>query len=239
MASKKNTDYIINDEISMLNDLMLDDINEIEFFFNGKKEKLFGGKYKNILAYLSKESVARDTQLQKNKKAIESRPKFFNRLDVDSVGHRLSNFYSDLIDKIPGSLERMLKIYPDNRIMIVKIIEIESELVNGALGAYLDSSEKLFEIRLEGSGMVIYRIEFPVVDVTAQNVHKVQGTTLKRVHVSIDSSLFAHGQAYVALSRQSIKADQQIVQLLEYIKKTIMEIPILKANKLSIEIGYL
>ncbi|RNA01446.1 ATP-dependent DNA helicase PIF1 [Brachionus plicatilis] len=187
----------------MINDLMLDAINEIEFFVNEKKEKLFGGKnvflvgdlfqlptvstvqrpvkkmsesnlflndFKPFLLEtyvrqtgdivfqralnncrigklkeedisLFKQRVCGEghsiteecTQLSNTtnlcslhllrkqkighinkKKAIESRPKFFNSLDVDSIGHRLSNFYSDLIDKIPGSLERMLEIYPDN-----------------------------------------------------------------------------------------------------------------------------
>ncbi|RNA23446.1 hypothetical protein BpHYR1_052869 [Brachionus plicatilis] len=49
-------------------------------------------------------------------------------------------------------------------------------------------------IFFKNSGTVFYRIKFPVVNATAQTIHKVQRLTLKRCHTSIDKNVFSNVQ---------------------------------------------
>lgn len=153
-----------------------------------------------------------------NVKKKDSNPKLIQSKDVDSVGCSIAEYYTKRIDLTPGSLEKTLELFPNNPIMLNKNIDVKDGMVNGLTGIFVDASEKVLvmkldngrmiaipkmrqRIKLHKSGHFVYRIQFPVVDATALTIHKVQGTTLEKCHVSIDNTLFAPGQAYVALSR--------------------------------------
>jgi ATP-dependent exoDNAse (exonuclease V) alpha subunit len=45
------------------------------------------------------------------------------------------------------------------------------------------------------------RTQFPLQNAFAFTVHKTQGLTLPHATISLDTSMFANGQAYVAMSR--------------------------------------
>ncbi len=45
------------------------------------------------------------------------------------------------------------------------------------------------------------RIQFPLQNAFALTVHKTQGLTLPHITLSLDESIFAKGQAYVAMSQ--------------------------------------
>ena len=70
------------------------------------------------------------------------------------------------------------------------------------------------------------RTQFPLQNAFALTVHKTQGLTLPHATISLDTSMFANGQAYVAMSRatswqnldiiyfdlNSIKADKKMIK---------------------------
>ncbi|CAF1134317.1 unnamed protein product [Brachionus calyciflorus] len=134
--------------------------------------------------------------------------------------------------------------------MVYKNVDVSSGMVNGVIGKYVTSSDNVLvlktadnellplpkmrqKILLNFDSIQLYRIQFPVVDATAQTIHKAQGMTLDRCHVSIDQNIFCEGQAYVALSRvrkstdlhlrhfdkNVVRVDQRVIKLLTHIRK--------------------
>ena len=77
------------------------------------------------------------------------------------------------------------------------------------------------------------RTQFPLQNAFALTVHKTQGLTIPHVTLSLDESIFAKGQAYVAMSRapswdkleitsfniNSIKADQYALKEYERLQE--------------------
>src|ERR1041384_2037182 len=75
--------------------------------------------------------------------------------------------------------------------------------------------------------------QFPLQNAFALTVHKTQGLTLPHTTVSLDTSMFANGQAYVAMSRAtslhnldithfditSIKADKDMIKEYERLQQ--------------------
>ncbi|CAF0948349.1 unnamed protein product [Brachionus calyciflorus] len=260
----------------MMNDLMLERINEILTNVTSVNSKKFGGKLDDDDVNFIKKRVCGEghpisdecTKLTdsvslcslhvlrkqviletNNKRKREDDPVIIKSVDTDLAGYLLSDYEKNKIDKVQGSLERQLELFPDSPIMLSKNVDIQDGIVNGLTGKYKDSSEKVLVMKLDNgkyipipkmrqnikfnsSGLIYYRIQFPLVDATAQTIHKSQGATLKRCHVSIDNNIFSVGQTYVALSRvrnsqdlhlarfikDSIKVDHNIVELIDYIK---------------------
>ena len=81
------------------------------------------------------------------------------------------------------------------------------------------------------NGMPAKRIQFPLQNAFALTVHKTQSITLPHSTLSLDESIFACGQAYVAMSRSpswdkldifninSIKTDKYVLKQYEKLQK--------------------
>ncbi len=101
------------------------------------------------------------------------------------------------------------------RIMF-RINDPKQRFVNGTIGTISDMTEDSVWVDVQGRRIklepftftvqnadgeeVASAKNFPVMLAYASTIHKIQGTTLEKVHVSLDS-LWEPGQAYVALSR--------------------------------------
>lgn len=121
--------------------------------------------------------------------------------------------------------EEMLELKPGARVMMIRN-DPQGRWVNGSLGKVvaLGETDCFVEIgkdthRVAQQAWEKFRYEFdsktaavsrsvtgsfkqlPLRLAYAVTIHKSQGMTLDRVHIDFDSGMFAHGQAYVALSR--------------------------------------
>ena len=99
--------------------------------------------------------------------------------------------------------------------MILKNLSVEDGVANGARGVISKIRSRLLVVKIGNKehyipripfkfsvhGMVVVRRQFPVRLCFAMTVHKSQGQTLNKVGLDMTSVFFAHGQAYVALSR--------------------------------------
>jgi len=122
--------------------------------------------------------------------------------------------------------QKTLKLKPMSRIMIIKNINPEIGLVNGARGIFLELKRLdlpfsnidvcQMVIKLDTGAivsidqclftqqygdMVYTRIQFPVILSYSISIHKSQGLTLDNVIINLGKEIFEQGQAYVALSR--------------------------------------
>ncbi len=98
--------------------------------------------------------------------------------------------------------------------------------------------------RFNYNGQPASRYQFPIQNAFALTVHKIQGLILPDITVSLDSQMFAPGQAYVAISRakswdsltltaldfNSIKTDEQVIAEYERLQD--------KYNKLVSSFGF-
>ena len=58
-----------------------------------------------------------------------------------------------------------------------------------------------FDIPMEGPGLIVRRMQFPLRLVYAATSYKAQGKTYARVGVDLSRDMFSHGQLYVAMGR--------------------------------------
>jgi ATP-dependent DNA helicase PIF1 len=103
------------------------------------------------------------------------------------------------------------------QVMLLKNLDIEGGLVNGSLGIVCSIGESsvcvdfgeagICEVQrsrwsfCDGDGQILaYRDQIPLRLAYSITIHKSQGCTLNKARVNLRSA-FAHGQAYVALSR--------------------------------------
>lgn len=136
-------------------------------------------------------------------------------------------------DRDAGGLLRHLHLSTGTKVMLLRNLNVDIGLVNGAIGtvmqipcmnasdpcvmvqfsdicvpaAYLNENNcvsiPLYEQEYLYKGRYIIRTNFPLMPCWATTIHKVQGLTLHEAAISIGSSVFEKGQAYVALSRVS------------------------------------
>jgi len=139
-----------------------------------------------------------------------------------------------------------------SRVMFLNNKYFSKGIYNGSIGVILRVlNESLVEVVFPVStGMVIMKVEkdtsyfiingaparrtqFPLQNAFALTVHKTQGLTLPHATISLDTSMFANGQAYVAMSRAtswqnldithfditSIKADKEVIKEYERLLK--------------------
>ncbi|RNA28120.1 hypothetical protein BpHYR1_003219, partial [Brachionus plicatilis] len=131
-----------------------------------------------------------------NKKKASETILIYSR-DIDQYRNEIGDNSSMIINNRRGVLDHILEIYPGCPIMVVKNGGLNSDLVNGLIGKYVCHSEYVLLLRMDdgsimtvpkfkqrilfkNTGTVFYRIQFPVVNATAQTIHKVQGLSIIR-----------------------------------------------------------
>jgi len=90
-----------------------------------------------------------------------------------------------------GTIRIVTKLIDDEN------IEVTFPTLNGITKITVQKECSYFEI----DGKNASRQQFPLQNAFALTTHKVQGVTLPHVTMSIDESIFAEGQVYVAMSR--------------------------------------
>jgi len=110
-----------------------------------------------------------------------------------------------------------------SRVMFLNNKYFSKEIYNGSTDVILKVlNESLVEVVFPIlTGMVIMKVEkdtvhfivnggsarrtqFPLQNAFALTVHKTQGLTLPHSTISLDTSMFANGQAYVAISKATL-----------------------------------
>lgn len=145
---------------------------------------------------------------------LKGESKVYTALDSDSS----MTYMLDQQLPIPGKL--VLKV--GAQVMLLKNINVNSGLVNGARGVVINFKNDIpviqlrsgthYEAKMEkwaiktSSGAVIHRKQVPLKLAWAFSIHKSQGLTLDCVEMCL-SRVFDAGQSYVALSRaQSLQS---------------------------------
>ena len=173
---------------------------------------------------------------------LKGRPLFQLRAwDYDASGNRLSSEHSEDMDIEKGIMPKVIAVRLGAKVMITRNLDVIGGVVNGTIGILqrahrnvlmierLDGSDVIpvpkvkQRVKLRKNGMDVYRVQFPIMLAWACTVHKAQGMTLGKCFVHMDSSFFAAGQAYVALSRVS-RLDE--LHLLSFSAKAVFANPV-------------
>ena len=83
--------------------------------------------------------------------------------------------------------------------IVTKIIDPENVEVTFLMNTKIIVQKEVAHFEFNGNRAS--RQQFPLQNAFALTVHKTQGLTLPHVTVSVDESMFAEGQVYVAMSR--------------------------------------
>lgn len=183
---------------------------------------------------------------------LKGETKVYTALDSDSsMTHML-----DQQLPIPGKL--VLKV--GAQVMLLKNININSGLVNGARGVVIDFKNDIPIIQLRSgahykanmekwtiktsSGALVHRKQIPLKLAWAFSIHKSQGLTLDCVEMCL-SRVFDAGQSYVALSRaqslqslrvldfnsQQVWANTTVLEFYKKFRRNLQEIEIIPLGK--------
>ena len=155
---------------------------------------------------------------------------FFSNNDI-GVNENVTENFIPKKDRHAGGLPRFLKLSVGTKVMLIRNLNTDCGLVNGAIGIVEklpDNSEvngdimvrfenvqlqHLFKGRTEAvpipkynqeylyNGRFIIRCNYPLIVYWGTTIHKIQGLSFKEAVISIGNSIFDKGQAYVALSR--------------------------------------
>jgi ATP-dependent DNA helicase PIF1 len=115
-----------------------------------------------------------------------------------------------------GSIGVIIRV-PDE-----SVVEVAFPISTGMIIMKVEKDTSYFVV----NGGPARRTQFPLQNAFALTVHKTQGLTLPHTTISLDTSMFANGQAYVAMSRASswqnldithfditsIKADKKMIK---------------------------
>ncbi len=140
--------------------------------------------------------------------------------DVDNSGAPLNRGQLRAVESMRGVPPAELKLKVGARVVVTRNLDVSQGIVNGTIGTVENILPSLITVRrskdndlmcvqpvkhrvkLKGSSCIVVREQFPLILAWAVTVHRVQGMTLSTdVSVYLDSTFFANGQAYVALSR--------------------------------------
>ena len=115
------------------------------------------------------------------------------------------------------------------RILNESVVEVVFPISTGMVIMKVEKDTAYFVV----NGGSARRTQFPLQNAFALTVHKTQGLTLPHTTLSLDTSMFPYGQAYVAMSRAtswqnldityfdliSIKTDKKIIKKYERLLK--------------------
>lgn len=185
---------------------------------------------------------------------LKDETKVYTALDSDSS----MTYLLDQQLPVPGKL--VLKI--GAQVMLLKNININSGLVNGARGVVIDFKNDIpiiqlrsgahYEAKMEkwtikiSSGAFVHRKQIPLKLAWAFSIHKSQGLTLDCVEMCL-SRVFDAGQSYVALSRaqslqslrvldfnsQQVWANTTVLEFYKKFRRNLQEIEIIPIGKNS------
>lgn len=183
---------------------------------------------------------------------LKGETKVYTALDSDSS----MTYMLDQQLPIPGKL--ILKV--GAQVMLLKNINVNSGLVNGARGVVVDFKNDIpiiqlrcgtkYEAKMEkwtiktSSGALIHRKQVPLKLAWAFSIHKSQGLTLDCVEMCL-SRVFDAGQSYVALSRaqslqslrvldfnsQQVWANTDVLQFYKKFRRNLQEIEMIPLGK--------
>ena len=144
-----------------------------------------------------------------------------------------------------AGLEAVLKLAVGARVMLRRNIDIETGLVNGAIGTVIAISARCISVQFDHindpcdiekvktkfmvmKNYFVYREQFPLILAYAVTIHKCQGLSLDCAIIDLSSKVFADGMAYVALSRVKSLLGLHLISLdkdsIRVNRKSIMEI---------------
>lgn len=121
--------------------------------------------------------------------------------------------YKPLLDQI---LPDILYLKKDAQVMLIFNLDVDCGLCNGSRGVVTDISNTHVTVKfkngiemildpinvsIEDENVKVVRKQYPLILAYASTIHKAQGSTLDYCIVDLGPSVFAPGQAYVALSR--------------------------------------
>ena len=139
--------------------------------------------------------------------------------DSDCSGAPLNKFQVTKLNQSKSAPPQVLKLRCGARVVITRNIDVAGGVVNGIIGTVENIQPNLITVRhlkdyelmcitrikhyvsLRHSTDTAIREPFPLILGWAITVHRVQGMTISSNVFVLDSTFFASGQAYVALSR--------------------------------------
>ena len=147
---------------------------------------------------------------------LDGNPVSYEAIDTDHNGHSLREADNRCLqhcrDKLPDCLTRA-------RVILRRNINIGSGWVSGTLAVVVSMHSNCIvqkltnsahrypvprfrqKIEIQGASYSIMRQQFPLQLAYGVTVHRIQGCTIQKAIVCLNSKFFESGQAYVALSR--------------------------------------
>lgn len=161
------------------------------------------------VSFLSSDSLISD---ESNPNTASADPEHLNQLHVSGVPpHELKlksntlamivrnvNFSAGLVN---GQKCVLHDISPNSRVIQAELLtEDEPHRI-----VYIPRINFTATVGKKGTGISFSRVQHPLRPAYAMTINKSQGQTLSRIGLDLRSSVFAHGQLYVALSRAQNK----------------------------------
>ena len=151
---------------------------------------------------------------------LDGNPVSYEAVDTDHNGHPLREADNRRLQHYREKLPDCLTLKIGARVILRRNINISSGWVNGTLAVVVSMHSNCIviqkltnsahrypvprfrqKIEIQGASYSIMRQQFPLQLAYGVTVHRVQGCTVQKAIVCLNSKFFESGQAYVALSR--------------------------------------